>query len=95
MKLRIVAILGGLVVFGTGWGTLRHNTFGTALAQSSHLGLDTPFVETPSPPIDPSVPEAQAKLIRDLQQRVTALERRVQELDKGSRPHFTPLTENR
>jgi hypothetical protein len=92
MKLRFVAILAGIVVFGAGWGALRHSSIGAAFAQSVRPAPQ--FVETPTPPIDPSVPEAEAKLIRDLQGRVAALERRVQELDNGSRPHFTPLTDN-
>lgn len=97
MKLRIVTVLVGLAVLAAGWGLLRHSTAGVVFAQDRlnqpllvPQGAATAPIAEPAP-IDPSVPPAEAKLIRDLQLRVATLERQVQEL-RSNKPHFTPLS---
>jgi hypothetical protein len=80
MKLRIVTVLVALVAF-------------VALAQyprPQRRSLNPPIIEAP---IDPSVPAAEAKLIRDLQLRAAALERRVQELEDVTKPRVAPVSQ--
>jgi len=96
MRLRIVIVLVGLAALVVGWGTLRHSS-GVVFAQDRNQPLlvlppgEPARVPVPEPAaIDPSVPAAEARLIRDLQLRVATLERQVQEL-RSNKPHFTPL----
>jgi hypothetical protein len=99
MSLRIIVVLVGFAAFVAGWGTLHRSTADVVFAQDRSQPLLTPQ-GTPSrvpiaepAPIDPSVPAAEAKLIRDLQLRVATLERQVQEL-RSNKPHLAPLSGN-
>jgi hypothetical protein len=97
MRLRIVAVLVGLMALVAGWGTLRHSTTDVVFAQDRDQPLLVPQgaatrvpIAEPAP-IDPSVPAAEAKLIRDLQLRVAMLERQVRDL-QSNKAHLSPLS---